>query len=512
MQFQRSISSVGLLFAAVGGIVGSGWLFGPMYAAQQAGPAAILSWVIGGVLMMFIALTFAELATTNPLSGGMVRFAQMSHGPVVSFTIGWMVWLSSVAVAPIETMALIQYASSYLPGLTTKISGVTLLTSTGIVLSAFVMLFMCVLNFYGAKFISRTNTAVGTFKLLVPVLTLLILLVADFHPSNFTATSFMPYGWHGVLAALPLGGVIFSFIGYSPAIQLAGEAKNPQRTIPFAIIGSIIICIGLYVVLQTAFVGALKPEFFAHGWRMLSFPGDSGPFAGILMGLGFSIFVLVIYADAIISPFGTAFIYTSSTARVNYALSKVGFFPAFFLKLTKRGAPMRAIAVNYVIGLILFLPFPGWQELVGFLVSCFVIAYSIGPLSLVVLRRKNPDQERPFKLPAATLISAIAFYICNLLIYWTGWNTVHKLLIALVIGFVWYVVHEYREGKSSPFLTIKNAAWLLIYLIGLGILSFLGAFGGRDVISFGWDFIVIAIFSLIIFWFATHKNNSLGEV
>src|SRR5690242_6827052 len=131
MDFKRTIGTPALLFSAVGGIIGSGWLFGPMYAAQVAGPAAILSWVVGGLLMIVIALTFAELASAFPVAGGIVRFAELSHGPLMSFTIGWMVWLSSVVVAPVETLALLQYMGNYLPGLVEKVAGTMVLTATG---------------------------------------------------------------------------------------------------------------------------------------------------------------------------------------------------------------------------------------------------------------------------------------------------------------------------------------------------------------------------------------------
>ena len=95
MKLQRSLSSVALLFTAVGGIVGSGWLFGPYYVAQIAGPAAVLAWIVGGILMMFVALTFAELSTMYPVAGGMVHFGRLSHGSLLAYCIGWMVWLNS---------------------------------------------------------------------------------------------------------------------------------------------------------------------------------------------------------------------------------------------------------------------------------------------------------------------------------------------------------------------------------------------------------------------------------
>jgi amino acid transporter len=309
MKFHRSIGSVALLFTALGSIVGSGWLFGPLFAAQVAGPAAILSWVIGGILMIIIALTFAELSTTFPEAGGMIKFAEYSHGPLMSFTVGWMVWLSSVVVAPVETLAILQYMATYVPGLIKP--DTIVLTGMGIVAAAILMLIMCLLNFYGAKFFSRVSTVMVVFKLIVPILTIIVLLSLDFHTDNLSVTAgFMPTGWHGVFAALPLGGVIFSFIGYSTAIQLAGEARNPQRSIPIAIIGSLLFCVCLYGLLQLAFIVALDPKDLANGWTHLSFQGESGPFASILLSAGFIWVAMLIYTDAVISPLGTGFIYT----------------------------------------------------------------------------------------------------------------------------------------------------------------------------------------------------------
>lgn len=504
MKFQRSIGSFALLFSAIGGIVGSGWLFGPLYAAQVAGPAAILSWVIGGILMTIIAFTFAELAAAFPVAGGMVHFAELSHGPMMSFTIGWMVWLSSVVVGPVETLALVQYAANYIPGIIRHVNDTHVLTAYGFILAAAIMLVLTYLSLQSAKFFSRTSTSMVFVKLIVPVLTLLVLFSLDFRASNLHAAGgFMPNGWEGVFAALPLGGVIFSFIGYSPAIQLAGEAKNPQRAIPLAVIGATVFCIFLYALLQLAFIGSLKPEYLVNGWQHLNFTGDSGPFAGILAGLGAMWLVLIIYADAVISPFGTAYIYTASTARVNYAMSQVGFFPQWLKKLTPAGVPLRALWVNYFVGLVLFLPFPGWQSMVTFIISCFIVAYCIGPIALITLRRTYADQNRPFYLPYAKVVSLVAFYICNLLIFWTGWQTVSKLLIALAIGFLVFAYRCYQSKELQEKAEWKRGWWLIPFFIGMGIISYLGTYGnGIKVIKFGPDFIIIAIFTLFIYFAA----------
>ncbi len=127
MQFQRSISTFGILFAGIGSVNGSGWLFWPLFTAQIAGPAAVLSWIVRGILMLIIALTFAELGSAFPIAGGMVQYTQYSHGPLVSFMTGWMVWISSVAIAPVETLSIMQYAANYIPDLMHKTDGANVL-------------------------------------------------------------------------------------------------------------------------------------------------------------------------------------------------------------------------------------------------------------------------------------------------------------------------------------------------------------------------------------------------
>lgn len=516
MDFKRSIGPVGLLFAGIGSVIGSGWLFGPLYAAQIAGPAAILSWIVGGILMMIIALTFAELGSTFPVAGGMIQFAQYSHGPLISFMIGWMVWVSSVAVAPVETFGLIQYAANYIPGLVKNVRDTHLLTHIGMLAAASVMLLMCILNYYGARFFSHSNSTITAIKLIVPFATIILLIVADFHLSNFHSSKsggFAPYGLHGILAAMPLGGVIYSFIGSNTVLQLAGETKNPQRNIPLALIGTMILCTILYALLQIAFIGAVTPASFAAGWNKLHYVGDSGPFVGIMTVLGLGWFVMIVYADAIISPFGTGFVFTASTARVSFGLSEIGFFPSGLKKLTKQSVPLRSIILNFCVGLLLFLPFPGWQKLVSFIISCFVISYIIGPISLIALRKTKPNEHRPFRLPYANLLALFAFYICNLLIFWTGWHTVSRMMITLSIGFFLFIAYCFRQ-KDIWHTQWRTSWWIFPYFIAMTGISYLGSFGeGANVISFGMDFAVIAVLTVAIYYlalFLRDKNNNIS--
>ena len=114
-QLKRHVGVVGLLFASVGSIIGSGWLFGALNASQEAGPAALISWALGGFLILLIALVYAELGVMFPLSGGVVRFPQMAFGHLASFTSGWITYVAVATTAPIEVEAALQYGTKYAP-------------------------------------------------------------------------------------------------------------------------------------------------------------------------------------------------------------------------------------------------------------------------------------------------------------------------------------------------------------------------------------------------------------
>lgn len=513
MSLRQDISKVGLLFTAVGGIVGSGWLLGPFYTAKVAGPAAVLAWIIGGLLMMVIAYTFAELSTSYPVAGGMARFAQFSHGVFASFTMAWISWLAAVMVAPIETMAAIQYIGNYVPDIVHHNATGMHLTGLGVACAAGFMLLMCAINSYAVKLFSKSNSVIVTWKLLIPIITCLMLAFHSFHINQFTEFGgFMPMGWHGVLQALPTAGVIFSFIGYSPAIQLAGEARNPAKAIPFAIIGALTIAILLYAIIEITFIGAVPAASIAKGWAHMTYSGDSGPIAGLVSVLGLVWLVRLIYIDAFISPAGTAFIYTASTARINIAMSQNGYMPEFMQKLNRHGSPYVAILVNFVVGMIFFLPFPGWQSMVSFIVSCFVLAYAIGPISCAVLRKRAPEIERPFKVPCYRLFCLVAFYVCNLIIYWTGWQVIWKMIFTVLVGYVVLAIEHHLTNKSKE-LDIKRGFWVIPYLIGIAVISYVGNFGGgRGWLTFGFDFLVVAVFTVLIYGYAVRSGLRGGSV
>lgn len=504
----RRFSPFTLLIVSINGMVGSAWLFAPLYAAQIAGPGAIIAWLIGGLATALIALTFAEVSVLVPVAGGSVRIPQLSHGILTSFILSWIAWLSALTMAPIEVQAVLQYASTYFTSLTTLHNGTHVLTHLGLIWATILMLCFCFINIASFKGLVRFNFLIFLFKVSIIILTITLLIKTNFQPSNFAGlkNSFTLTGWQAILTAVATGGVAFAFTGFKHGVELAGEAKQFALSVPLAIVGSVLCCLLLYLGLQIAFIGALHPSELTQGWQHLSFIGDVGPFAGLAAGLGLLWLLKLLYIDATISPSGAGLIYMTSTSRILYAMSQLGYVPTLFSYLNKQKLPVAAIFLNFAIGMFLFLPLPGWQDMVSFLVSGMVISYAMGPIALLCLRSELPDQTRLFRLPAANILCLLAFYFCNLLSYWTGWQTLYKLAIAILVGLVFFAIAILRKKLDVSSLGLKSTIWIIPYLTGLMLISYLGAFGGKHIIPFGWDFLVIALFSMVILYLAVKSR------
>lgn len=512
MTLNRRFTPMHLLMLSINGMVGSAWLFAPLYAAKIAGTGSIIAWIIGGLATAVIALTFAELSVLMPVAGGTAQIPQLTHGTFTSFMLSWIAWLAALTMAPIEVQAVLQYAATYFPMLMTPINGAPVLTTIGLFWATILMLALCIINVASFRGFLGFNFIIFAFKTLVIVLVVGSLVGTNYHPQNLVGItdSFSLAGWQAILTAVATGGIAFAFTGFKHGVELAGEAKNMKFGIPLATVGSVLSCLLLYIGLQIAFIGALDPALLANGWEHLSFTGDVGPFAGLAAGLGLVWLLKLLYVDAAVSPLGAGMIFVTSTARIAYAMSVIGFFPEFLKKLNKDNLPVVAIFFNFVIGMFLFLPLPGWQSMVGFLVSGMVISYAMGPIGVLCLRLQLPDEPRHFHLPATHFICVLAFYFCNLICYWCGWETIYKLAIALVIGVGFFGVAAIRGKIKARYLGLKAAFWVVPYLGGLVLISYLGAFGGKNIIPFGWDFLAIGIFSLVILYLAVITRARSG--
>ena len=505
---RREMGLIGATWSSETSIIGSGWLFGAFLASNVAGPMALLGWIIGGIAIIILALVHAELGGMYPVSGGTARFPHFAFGSGAGVAFGFFSWLQAVTVAPIECYAVFQYMSFWWHGLyNTNTSNVT---GVGFAMTIVLMALFTVLNFFGMRIYNRINAAVTWWKVAIPVLAIIILFT-KFHSGNFSAGGgFMHAGWKALFGAIPSAGIIFAYLGFEQADQLAAEVKDPQRNLPRAVILSILIGTAIYVLLQVVFIGAMPASELGKGFQGITNAAiKQGPFAGLAGLVGFSWLAFVLRLDAVISPSGTGSMYLTSTSRVGYGLARNRYYPQVFAKVDSRGVPWVSLIVGFLLGLVFLLPFPSWHALVSLVTGASVLMYAGAPLSMGALRRTVPDHHRPYRMPAAGILGPLAFFIANMLIYWSGLETIWKLGVAIVIGYVLIAIFMAFDPQRPP-INWRASQWIPVYLIGMGIISWQGQFSGGAVkaplntgrIPFWWDILVVFAFSLAIYFWA----------
>jgi amino acid transporter len=444
------------------------------------------------------------------VTGGTARFPHFAFGAVPGFVCGWMSWLGTAAIAPVEVEAALTYTNNKIPGL---VHADTTLTPEGIAVATGLMLVFTAVNVIGIRRMSDSNTVTVLWKLAIPIITIVALFVLVHHGGNFTAGGgFAPYGVKGVFLAIPIG-VVFSLQGFEQATQLGGEARNPQRDMPRAVIGSMAIGVVIYLLLELVFIGSLDPAHLVHGWKNPIGAGNFGPYATIATSVGATWLAVLLYIDAFVSPAGTGLIYIGTSSRVSYALSDNRYLPPFLSRVSSRGVPILSILLSFIIGEIAFLPFPSWTSLVSVISSASALLYAFGPVSLMALRHRDPDRERPYRLPMANVICPLSFIAANYIVYWAGWTTLWKLYIGLGFGLVLFAANYALSPQRRPITSARSASWVPLWLLGIGVITWLGQYdGARDTIPFWWDLGVVAVFALGIYALAVRLAMPADEV
>jgi amino acid transporter len=565
---RREVGLLGATWSSATSIIGSGWLFAGLLAAAACGAAAIYGWLIGAVCVIILALIHAELGGMFPVAGGTARFPHLAFGSVAGTSFGFFSWLQAVTVAPIEVYAVIQYGSYYInsPSHPTNqwqnifVSGFT--TDLGFVLAVVLMALFTFINFLAVRWLAQVSNYIMWWKIAVPVLTIIVFFFY-FKSGNFTSGvagtwsshgvagnngsgGFMPFGIKAVFGAIPGAGIVFSYLGFEQADQLAGEVRDPQKNLPKAIIMACLIGCAVYILAQLVLIGAMPGDLLTHGFAGIStIAGDaknslSGnatavaayPFAAVAALVVGKWLSTILHIDAFVSPAGTGIIYQTSTSRIGYGLSRNRYYPKWAQWTDSRGVPWISLLASFVFGIVFLLPFPSWQSLVGLVTGASVLMYAGAPLSLSAFRSQLPDQPRPYRVRGAIWFSPLAFIVANMIIYWSGFPVIWKLGICVVIGYIIIMVFRilHTSGIVSIFdgdpppLDWRSAQWLPFYLIGMGIISWLGQFPDATVeppgappintgrIPFGWDMLIVAVFSLVIFYWAQWSKLPRTEV
>ena len=555
---------MGLTGVSVGSVIGSGWLNSALHAVSLAGPAVLLTWAAAALVCVLLALNYAELGAAFPLSGGTARYTYLAFGALGGFFAGWISWLQAVALAPVEVTATMGYLNAnWVKGVQNSQG---YLTDKGLVIAIAFMAVFTFINLVGVKALAESGNLIVAWKVLVPIVTIVVLLGHSFHAANFTAHfqtvlgadgqlhashggGFSPYGLRGMLVALGVGGVLFSYQGFEQAVQFGGEARNPKRDIPRAVVLSIVVGTVIYIALQVCFIAAFDPQLVrAVGWNGIQnigsvFTGGHlnpvgqalsnrtgvsvgeladyatssfGPFYSIATVAGLSWLAYVLQVDAIVSPGGTGLVYLGTTSRLSFALSHQGMAPTSLGRLSRRRVPWVSVLLATVMGCLLFLPRSNnWSTLVGDITSATFFMYALAPIALYSLRRALPDRPRPYRLPNATLWAPVSFVVANLIIYWSNYSTNWRIAVTMVSGALLMVLGRARLPEPlRERLRWAAIAWIPVWVGGLVLLCYLGGgyVNGVGRIPFYWDMAAVAAFSLVIFYWAVNSCLTPDEV
>jgi amino acid transporter len=535
----RGVGFIGLLWASETSIIGSGWLFGAFTAVVIAGPSAILGWVLGSIIILVLALVHAELGGLFPVSGGTSRFPHYAFGSFAGATFGWASYLQAASVAPIEVLAAVEYLSTahwarkFFHSTAAAGSAGGTLHGWGYLAAAVLLLLFVIINILGIRYFAMINNLVTTWKVAIPVVTVLVLLIGHFHSSNFGHAGGGFFTSHNaiknILLTLP-AGIIFSLLGFEQAVQLGGESVNPARDLPRAVIMSIIIGAALYILIQVAFIGSLKPSVLAAngGWVALGTSKSAvagkiaaGPFFTVVSIAGISWLATVLRIDAVVSPSGTGLMYETASARLSFGLSKNGFVPTAFESVSGSRVPVFGVVIATLVGVLFLLPFPSWAKLVGIVTSASVFMYAGAPLALGAMRRQKPDLTRTYRLPAGEILAPLAFAGAGWVILFSGWQTYSTLVVALLLGYALIAVsYALKLNPRAPAMDWQAAPWIITWIVGMGVITYLSDFGaggiiggigffkhvldqgGTDDIGLWGGIIASGVFSLIIYFWA----------
>jgi amino acid transporter len=503
-RFRKVLSFRDLLFLSLGASIGSAWLFGSVYGASTAGPASIVSWLIGGVFTLLIAATWAELGGLLPSTGAVVKIPQYAHGYFAGFYIGWAYYLAAVIVPPVEAVAIVTYASAYAKSLTND----GFLTPEGYAVSISIILLTFALNSFGVKLFARFNTAITWWKLLIPAVTVVVALLYFYPPNLSSFGGFAPRGAGPIFSAVGTAGILFAYTGFRAAMDYSGEARNPRADVPRAMLWSVAVTIVLYTLLEAVFIGGIRwgaSGLPAGDWAALSTAGvyASAPFYQLMIILGIGTMAALLLVTAVVSPLGTMGIYVGSSARDLFALAEGGHLSGTMNEVDRKyGVPRKALFVSLAVGIIFVFAFPNWGQLATVGTVATVFTFLAGSTSLVALRRDAPELKRSFRVPLVGVVAPLTFVMASLTVYWTTWPYTGYSVLAFIIGLALFFFA--RSRGHYPTSDIRRGLWIVAYSVLLALVSYLGSYG-IGLIPFPYDFAVVSVLAVACYCWAVES-------
>jgi APA family basic amino acid/polyamine antiporter len=466
-ELKREVSLLGLTSLTVGAVIGSGIFALMATMGSVAGPAAIVGILLLGVVIILLALPYAELGSAFPTTGGPYTIPRRALGDFAGFLMGWGYFLYAFVGTAAIIDVFVEYLGTYVNGLWNSATGI--ISPEGIAIALAFLAIFTILNVVGVKW-GSIFAIVSTFAKLIPlilfaVVGLLFLRLGGF--SNFTAFGFAPFGWTGVMFAMALG--FFAFTGFEAAVIPGDEVNNPGRTIPIATILSVVIVTIIYAFVGFTAIGSLH-------WASVGLaPGDWADTGGVLLsniadGWGLVAIGGVVVAGALISTAGAGGDWVLLQGRMPYAMAKDNLFFQFLGRVDPRyQTPALALVFASILTGVVLIVLPSFPEVVLIASITALVPYGAAALSLSVLRRTEPSAHRPFRLPGAFVIAPAGFVMATILVYWASWPWTLVGGVLMLAGLPLYLLFRRPTGRE----TLK-VLWIVAYLVGIVVISYLG--------------------------------------
>ena len=429
-ELKKSLTLFDMSMIAIGSSIGSGIFLTPALIAHQLdSPLWILGlWLIGGIMALCGALTYAELGAMLPHAGGVYRFLTEAYGGLAGFLYGWAYFLVvNTGALGALAVAFSTYFAFFVP-----------LTPTGqLIVAIGGIILVTVINVLGVK-------AGGVFSDIFTVLKLAgiaILLGAGFVWGSSATTNFLaPISKSGgtLTSALTLAfvSVLWSYGGWQHATFTSAEAKNPQRTVPRALILGAAIVALVYVATNIAYMFLLTPGQIGNSPRVAAdaLSAVMGPIGGTIISL--TIFI---------STFGTTGIYTLTAPRIYYAMANDGVFFKKVAEVHPRfQTPMFAILSQTIWAIILLLFWGTYEKLISYVVFTDWIFFALAALGVFVLRKKQPNANRPYRtfgypITPIIFIAIAVWFVANTLIERPSesWAGLAFLAVGVPVYYFW---------------------------------------------------------------------------
>jgi amino acid transporter len=299
----------------------------------------------------------------------------------------------------------------------------------------------------------------------------------------------------------------------TPIVSVAGEVRDPQRVIPIALILSVALSTGIYLLLQIAFLGSVPATMVAHGWQGID-KLFALPFHDVALALGIGWLSFLVVCDAVISPSGCGNIYMNATPRVVYGWARGGTFFKVFTKVdAASGIPRPALWLTLALSIFWTLPFPSWSAMINVVSAALVLSYAVAPVTTAALRRNAPEMPRPFRVRGFAVLGPLSFIVAALIVYWSGWATVSWLLGLQLVLYAVYVAYVARRRSQRDELAcdVRASLWLMGFYALMLVASWLGTFGGSRVVEGPWDSVLVAGIALVVYYWGERSGVPFSQ-